>query len=151
MNGLKNKGFTLIEVIVYLSIVSIVSMIAIPSISYFQELKLKVDARNVASDIRYTKFLTIINGTEHKIVFQQDGYKIIDNTQKVIKSYILNKGVIFEDFELNRGPTKVNYMCYNINGDPTASGTLILTKTDGKKKMKLTIVPVTGRVSIIDV
>lgn len=145
---LQKKGFTLIEIIVCITIISVITVIAIPSINYFAGVKLDADARNLVNDIRYTKLLTLLNGYQHKIIFEQNGYQIIDNTQKAVKCYKFDKNTAFECDQLSRGSSKVNYMSYNIDGTPEACGTLILAQTGGRKKVKISILPVTGRVSI---
>lgn len=146
---MENKGFTLIEIIVTLTIIAVISAVCIPSISYMHELCLKSDANNLVADIRYTKTLTVINGYEHKITFDNNGYKIVNDTNAIIKSHSFSSSVIFEDNELSRGSSKVKYMSYNIDGTPQESGSIILANTNGKNKIKISIVPITGRVKIV--
>ena len=143
-----NKGLTLIELIVFVVILGIAAAIAIPSVSIVSDSALKADARNLISDIRYTKELCLNNIDEFKIVFRKGGYEVIDSSGSKIRSYAFQKGSFLEDYELNIGSRKVNYMSYNLDGRGTASGTLIISNAKGSKKMKISITPVTGRTAL---
>lgn len=142
---MKNKGFTLIEVLICFVIIAIAATIAIPSWKMIGDSALKADSRSLINDIRYVKEQTVNTHSEYKIVLYKDKYEINDSSQKIIKTYKFKRGVFLEDSELNRGPLKVNYMSYTTDGNASASGTLVISNIDGSSKMSITIVPVTGR------
>lgn len=47
------KGFTLLELVLVIFIISISAVIVIPSLSFFERTKIKSDAKKIASIIRY--------------------------------------------------------------------------------------------------
>lgn len=143
---MNKKGFTVIELIVGILLVGIFMGLAVTSVSFIKDSRFKNDGFNMLMNIRYTKDLSMIKGYQHKMVFNQDGYTIVDEYGETIKSYKFSKGVFFEDSELSRGPLKVNYISYNIDGSPEETGTLIISNSS--KKLRFSITPVTGRVSM---
>lgn len=146
---MNQKGFTLIEVLVYFIILGIISAISIPSFKIISESSFKADARSLVSDIRYTKDLTLNNGEDYKIFFSNDGYEIKSPTS-IVKTYKFQRGTKFEKYELNIGSKKVNYMEYTQDGRATASGSLILSDAGGVNKKRISITPVTGRVALLN-
>lgn len=146
---MNHKGFTLIEVLIYFIILGITYSIAIPSFKIISESSFKADVRNLVSDIRYTKDLTLNNGEDYKIYFSSDGYEIKGPTSTV-KSYKFQRGAKLVEYELNIGPRKVNYMEYTQNGRAATSGSLIFSDESGKNKRHISITPVTGRVALVN-
>lgn len=142
---MNNKGLTIIEFLVAFIIAGIVAGIAIPSLKFIGDMHLKGCARSLVTDIRYTKDLVVQKGEVHKIIFENGGYKIVDQANNIIKEYKFTKDVVLSDNQLNIGAKKVNYMSYKPDGTASVSGSLTISKADGSKKMNISIVPVTGR------
>lgn len=146
---MKIRGFTFIEIIVYLSIISIIAVVGIPSYRLVVKSKFNADVRNLVNDIRSIKDMTYIDGKEYKIEFSKDGYKIIDKYNAILREYKLNSGTYLKNYDLYKGSKKVNYMSYNLKGNAIASGTLIISNKNDSIQRKVSIVPVTGRVLLI--
>ena len=75
----RTRGFTLIELVLMISILGILAMLAIPEQSVLQEAKVRAAARRLVSDLRYAQSLTMASRTVHHVVFdtEQDRYAII--------------------------------------------------------------------------
>lgn len=140
-----HRGLTLIELLVYITIMGVVTSVAFFSIKAIQEIYFKVDARNLMTDIRYTKDLTVINGNEHRIIFSRNGYEVVNNVATVIKTYKFKPGVELS-WQLYQGGNQVNYMGYTMDGNASVSGSLTLLRGNSGMKARITIAPVTGRV-----
>lgn len=146
---MNNKGLTLIEVLVYFIILGVTYSIAMPSFRIISDSSFKADARSLVSDIRYTKDLTLNNGENYKIYFSSDGYEI-KSPISTVKSYRFQRGAKLDDYELNIGSRKVNYMEYTQEGRAAASGSLIFLGSGDSNKKRISITPVTGRVTLLD-
>lgn len=142
------QGLTLIEMVICIAILAVISGIAIPTYKIIYNAALKTEARNIVNDIRHIKDLTTINNIECKIIFNKDGYEILDSKANVLKKHKFEKGVFLEDNILNRGASQVNYMQYTQDGSASVSGSLIVSQADGRKKARVSITPVTGRAII---
>ncbi len=66
---MKNKGFTLIEVVMVIVIVGILAALAVPRFDSFYAAKLAGAVRKTASDIRYVQQIAISRHTNTRIVF----------------------------------------------------------------------------------
>ena len=71
MRYITNKnGFTLTELMVTMAIIGIAAGIAVPSyLSYVPHLRLNSAARDLMSDLRYTRSLAVGENKQYKVVF----------------------------------------------------------------------------------
>ena len=77
-----NRGFTLIEVLLVVMILSSLTAVAVPKLSnHYQNLRLETTVQQLLSDIRYVQQQSIITGCKHGIVFSlsKNCYYLIKN------------------------------------------------------------------------
>jgi prepilin-type N-terminal cleavage/methylation domain-containing protein len=72
------RGFTLVELVLLISILGILAVIAVPERSVFHEAKLRAAARRLVSDVRYAQSRTMASRTVHHVVFdpQHERYSV---------------------------------------------------------------------------
>ena len=75
---MKNRGFTVIEMVMVIVIVAILAMISLPKIDTIYSIKLQGAAKRALSDIRLTQQLSISQHENYKIIFNtgNDTYQV---------------------------------------------------------------------------
>ena len=75
----KDKGFTLIEMMVVIAIMAIVSAIAIPNFySYAAGMKLRSASRDLYSTLQNTRMKAIRQNTRWAVEFTASSYRVVD-------------------------------------------------------------------------
>ena len=82
-----NKGFTLVEILIVVVILSIAAMAAIPMFSSGADMQIRSAASMIASDLEYARSMAISRGQYYSVVFDKDteSYQIIDHDGNVIQ------------------------------------------------------------------
>ena len=137
----RKPGFTLIELILVLSIISILISTAFYGINNLRIFKEKHEVQRIVDDIRSTRTLAMKMRDKSKLEFSSIGYKqyIGEELQFEYEFEVLN--VILYPYE-NKS------FSFTKRGSPSyeGPGTLIL---GGKNKIyTITVAPVTGNVSL---
>ena len=159
------RGFTLVEVIIVVVILSIAAMMAIPMMSSAGSVQIRSAADAIAADLEYAKSMAISRQRMYSVVFDtsSESYQIQDDTGTVIKhpvkrgfDYIIdfkndNRMKKVDIFSVNFDSTaaiKFDYLGspYNGSGSPLNSGNITL-QADGSA-ITVTVEPVTGFISI---
>lgn len=75
ITNLRNKrGFTLTELMVVVALIGVAASLGVPSfVSSLPRIRLKGATRELASDIRYARSLSIANNIVHWVVFEKPG------------------------------------------------------------------------------
>jgi type IV fimbrial biogenesis protein FimT len=94
----KNRGFTLLEVVVVISIMSIIVTTAVPNFNgYFDKLKLNRTVNRLVANIYWTREQAIKTGQKWGIIFDSDTRKYLiikkEEPETVIKEINLTEGV----------------------------------------------------------
>lgn len=148
MNGnIKNirtkQGYTLIELIVVLALLSLLLSICVPSISIIGKFKEKEEIDSFRRDIVSTRNKAIMEGFAYNLKIEEpNNTYIITKDGKVIKEVEFAYWQVKNNFEKNSFkllPT----------GSPDQGGSIWLTNKKGKVT-KLTLVPVTGKVNVYE-
>ena len=66
---MRNRGFTLIEILVVLAIIGLISATVLPSLTSYFQVSLQSAAREIASTVKETYNSTIVSGKVHRIVY----------------------------------------------------------------------------------
>ena len=160
------NGFTLIEIIVVVVILSIAAMITVPMFTSASTVQLKTAANMIAADIEYAKSMSISRQKNHSVVFDvsNESYQIKDSDGNVISHPTNGSGVFTISFQSESRLSGVNItsaefdsndtLIFNYLGSPLNqsstplnSGQIILT-ADGRT-ITITVEPVTGYVTIL--
>jgi prepilin-type N-terminal cleavage/methylation domain-containing protein len=139
-----NNGFTLIEMVVTIAVISIVLAIAIPKFDMDMEYMGKM-ASEFAMDVRYVQ-------TEHMKTASSD-YEIkiynSTNTYEVRQNLNVEKVVQFKG-RFSIMYSNGNTISFTNHGTPVNAGTLTITDKKTMETKKISIVPGTGRTIILE-
>jgi prepilin-type N-terminal cleavage/methylation domain-containing protein len=138
------KGFTVTELIIVIVIVGIVLAVTLPRLGgadFFDRLRLRTTAHQIASDIRYTRRLSIAQ-EEHTIRFNFG-----QNTYRMYPTASAQDQVIKDIPPEIRGSGQ-NRFSFGRLGDPTRGGGRTVTLTSGSHQRAITVEEVTGAVLV---
>ena len=152
------RGFTLIELIIVVVIISIAALTAIPMMSSAAGMQIRSAANMITADLEYAKSMAISRGQNYSVRFDQntESYQVEDQGNSVIPhpvkkgfDYIVDFG---NDTRLNRVDiTGANFsgnpdVEFDSLGSPDSGGTVSLQA--GTTTMTITVEPITGYISI---
>jgi Tfp pilus assembly protein FimT len=151
-------GFTLVEIVIIVVIISIAALVAIPMMSSAASLQIRSAANMVSADLEYARSMAISMGQNYSVVFDKDAdsYKIVDPVGNVIQHPVKKGFNYVVDFQNESRLSRVDITIADFSGDqtivfdclgsPDSGGTVIL-QADGTTKT-VTVEPVTGFISI---
>lgn len=148
------KGVTLTELMVTVAIIGIAAGIAVPSyLSFVPHLRLNGAARDLISDLRYTRSLAVGENKQYKVVFDaaNESYTIrkADNTIVRTTDYKnpdQNYRGIEIDSVVDKNGTAITSVEFDFNGTAkTANGldnapaTITIKRSDGVETKKINV------------
>ncbi len=139
----KSKGYTLLELIITIAIISIIVSISIPKLK-LSTYNLKPSGTKLCQEIRNIRYISMTDNTLYNIILNKDSYYIRKGT-KIIKNATLDKNLILSD-NFNDLASEYSTVQFNHNGAPMYAGTIKIRDKNSGKYIEITIVPVTGRV-----
>lgn len=130
------KGFTLIEMIVVVSILSILTTIVLPNLSrWYASIKINGARRDLISDLRLIQQNTVTSQTNHSIQINaaQNKYSLVkkNDPDEIIKTVNLPEGITISALSLMPEVTEIEF---NAAGAPTAIGTITVSNYYGITK-----------------
>jgi prepilin-type N-terminal cleavage/methylation domain-containing protein len=150
-------GFTVVELLIVVVILSIVALTAVPMMSSAAGIQIRSAANMIAADVEYARSMAISHGRNFSVEFDKnaDSYRIVD-LNGVIQHPVKKGFTYVVDFRnesrLNRVDiTNANFGTYptvefDCLGSPVNGGTVNLQA--GTVSATITVEPVTGFVSI---
>jgi prepilin-type N-terminal cleavage/methylation domain-containing protein len=139
------KGFTLLELLAALAIVSLCAAVLWPNIQVHDRLKLETAARGLADDLRLIRQAAITGGEFCRIEFYRYSHYYELRLPGEKRNVYLPEGVDFGSVPSFKGdPPNVHF---NTLGHPSGGGTVTL-KTKKGDRLYVIVTPVTGRVRI---
>lgn len=153
------RGFTLIELVVTLLLISILAVSIWPRAPSSESITLNGRAEQLASDIRYVQTLSMTRGSRFCIVISGTGYELQTTSSNTCNSGAANRephaGGLAQPIPVcsscSLTATTVQFdglgAPANSTGTALASDTVITISDDGGTKT-VTISPVTGRVIV---
>jgi prepilin-type N-terminal cleavage/methylation domain-containing protein len=156
-NFLNNSGFTLIELMVVIVILSIAAFIAIPMMSSAGEIQVSSAADMIAADLEYAKSMAVSRQKSYKVIFDtaNESYRIEDANG--IISHPVNVGKIYEvNFKTDERVSQVDLASvnfasesrveFNYLGAPVNGG--YVTVVAGGKTVTVSVEAGTGYISV---
>lgn len=161
------RGFTLVELLIVIVIISIAALTAIPMMSSAAGMQIRSAANMLAADLEYAKSMAISRAQNFSVIFDvsAESYRIEDQYGNVLPhpvkkgfSYVIdfqNDGrldkvdIVSVDFDTT-SEVKFDYLGspYNGNIPPTPLNSGVITLQAGGTKTTVVVEPVTGYVSI---
>lgn len=132
------KGVTLIELLLVLAIISMIILITVPRIkttNYW----LKSNSKMLRDDIRYIRYMKMVEGKNCKILLGYDHYCVVENGRERKRVVIENDLKIVHNFYDGN-------VYFSHIGSPNQGGTIKIIDDKTNKYCEITIVPATGRV-----
>ncbi|MHC4507612.1 MAG: GspH/FimT family pseudopilin [Planctomycetota bacterium] len=152
------RGFTVVELLIVVVILSIVALTAIPMMSSAASIQIRSAANMIAADLEYARSMAISRGQNHSVVFDKtaDSYRIVDQVGTVIQHPVKKGFTYVVDFRNESRLNRVDITNASFNaaqtvtfdclGSPIDGGTVNLQA--GAITTTITVEPVTGFVSI---
>jgi len=142
-----NRGVTLLELILCISIIAIILSIPVFNIDVFLNLKEKNELKEFITDINYARNRSIIESARHSVFLNIDknSYTIYKHTSSMPK--IVKKKEFTHGIQLKSTNVRDKEIMFTQIGVPSHTGEVILKNRKGEKT-KITITPVTGRVNV---
>ncbi|MFA5784821.1 MAG: GspH/FimT family pseudopilin [Phycisphaerae bacterium] len=165
VQALRPRGFTLIEIMLVVVILSIAAMLAIPFAASGAASQLKAAATILAADLEYAKSMAISRGQDYWVEFNTstNSYSIKDASDTVITNPLTGKQYIINFSSDNRFSrvdiTSVNFdatgstVGFDYLGSPQHTGGDLngageITLSAGGSTLTVRIEPVTGYITI---
>lgn len=139
----RNKGYTLIELMVVVGIISLLLGIGINGLDYLIQLtKLNTAAGLLSSELKNIQSRAFYEGVYYKLQFMPslDKYRIYKQTELI-------DDTIFKDIDLFNSNFTDNKVYFYPNGVPSMGGTVTLKNKRGKI-LYVIMTPVTARVRV---
>lgn len=77
---LKRHAFTLIELLIVLTIIGIAALVVVPMVSSHGEMRLSAAARKVVADLQYAQNMAVASQRTYYIRFDEAGYDVARST-----------------------------------------------------------------------
>lgn len=145
---MNNKGYTLIELVVTISLVIIVTAIFVPKLNYNRSY-LKSISHELLYDLRHLKTNSMTrDDATYKMVISENMYYITKSTSESITPTTIKLVEIDPDFELFSNNS--NYIMFSYNGTPIYPTTIKITNKKTNEYKKITITVGIGRILLIE-
>lgn len=145
----RTKGFTLIELMVVVGIISLLLGLGINGLDYLiQWNKLNTAAALLSSELKNTQSRAFYEGVWYKIEFQTTfNWPTSSNKYKIFKESELYREIKLEGVELFKTNLTNDRVRFYPNGVPSMGGTITLKNRRGKV-LYVIMTPVTARVRV---
>jgi prepilin-type N-terminal cleavage/methylation domain-containing protein len=158
-------GFTLVELLIVIAIITIAALTAIPMMSSAASVQIRSAANMLTADLEYAKSMAISRAQYFSVVFDKntESYWIEDQDNNVIPhpvkkgfDYVINfqndsrlnkVDIVDVDFDAT-SEVKFDYLGSPYNGNSTPLNSGVISLQAGGTTTTVTVEPVTGFVSI---
>lgn len=154
-----HSGFTLVEIIIVVVILSIVALTAVPMMSSAASIQIRSAVNMIAADIEYARSMAISKGQYYSVRFDKDAdsYQIEDQSSTVIQHPVKTGSKYIVNFRTESRLSRVDItsvtfsgqiVTFDCLGSPNNTSTGSVTLQAGGVTATVNIEPVTGFVSI---
>lgn len=144
---MRPKGYTLIEIILVIALISIFLGIALPSTKILSYLKEDKELEEFRKDLLYCRNRAIIECTNYNVYLDYDNnsyYITSKGSKSIIKRKYFQHGIRYKKSYNSTSFT------FTSSGSPSSTGTIYLVNSR-KSEFELAVSPVTGRVRLTKV
>lgn len=115
------RGFTIIELMIVVVILSIAALTAIPMMSSASSMQIRSATNLIMADLEYAKSMAITRGQNYSVVFNvgTDSYQIEDQSGNVIPHPVKTGFNYVMSFPNDSRLSRVDITGVNFNGTPT--------------------------------
>ena len=152
------RGFTLVEIIIVVVILSIAAMITVPMMSSASSVQIRSATNLIAADLEYAKSMAISRGQNYSVVFDKsaNSYQIEDHDGNVIQHPVKKGFPYVMDFSSDKRLGKVDITDVDFNGASSVEFNCLGSPNDGGTitmnvegtAATVSVEPVTGYISI---
>lgn len=141
----KQQGYTLIEILIVLTLLSIIISIGTPSIKVIGRFEEKQEIKNLKRDILYARNNAILEGSIYQFeINHKKNFYSISNKNKTIKKIELAY------WDILSGNNFTSVIRFSPSGSPNKAGTFTLKNEKGYT-IELRISPVTGKLNVHEI
>jgi prepilin-type N-terminal cleavage/methylation domain-containing protein len=152
------RGFTVIEILIVMVIITIAALTAVPMMSSASSVQIRSAASMIAADLEYAKSMAISRGQNYSVLFDQnaDSYQLEDQNNNVIQHPVKKGFDYIVDFQSDTRLNRVDITGANFSGNsdvefdsmgsPDSGGTVSLQA--GGTTVTIMVEPITGYISI---
>jgi len=151
--GVRNKGFSLIEVVVVLTIISLSVALVMPSLSRFsRSIELKAVAKKVSAILRYYRSEAVNKGQVYQVLFDSDLKEVrvqsIDSASPPVKTYPLPEGIHLKEVKVESPEYDSDIPAIEFYPSGGSNGGTIILDGQGGIGYKIRVHFLTGSVEI---
>lgn len=124
------KAFTIIELLISISIIGILSLISLPVYkTLLPNINLNSVTRDVASDLRYAQQMSVTEQINYSVIFDKDfnRYSIKKETGEIVRSETLRNDVKINSVDM----PEANQVVFNATGAATQTGSISFINLKG--------------------
>lgn len=141
-----SKGFTLLELIMVICIISIVSCVVILNGNVLSNHKEKKELKELINDLNYTRNNAIIESKKYILTFiPNKNYYLIHKVEN--KEIIVKKKEFTNGIKILKTSLKGDKIIFNSTGAPSNAGTINLENSKGEE-IEITIGVATGKIRV---
>lgn len=156
----KSRGFTLVEILVTLTVIGIAAGIVVPSLLSSESLVIQAATRSIVADILTAQNEAVAHEAARVVVFNvpNNSYELTDGNGNVLTTPWTDGGSGKDVMNLSNDPrfqgvhlVKADFggsssLRFGVLGSPTSGGTVDLSFNQWK--YQITVAPFTGRVTV---
>jgi general secretion pathway protein H len=147
MNGYRDSGFTLLEIMVVLIVIALVMATALPSISRgATALHLRTAGRDILNTFRYAREKAVTEQTRMKVVVDREKQQLMltDNFGDGARTFILPKDIRIQRIALAGNEIMDGFMVVRFLPNGSCDNSEVLLQTDKGPWLKVLTDPITG-------
>ncbi|MFO3716863.1 Tfp pilus assembly protein FimT/FimU [Anaerococcus sp. ENR1011] len=126
---MKKRGFTLIELIAVLAIMSICIGIGVFRLNIIDRLKASNEIQTMINDINFAKMKALSTGRPYNLILTKDAY-VIKPLGEESKDQIIQKDLTYLDIGFNEN-NFAKTITYTASGSVNNAGTVFIKRKDG--------------------
>ncbi|GEM_PF-751932 len=142
-----DKGFTLLELLVVMTIIGMMAVLIIPNLRSGQATLLRAQVREAVAVLKYARRSAIVEGKQKTVTFHE-GKDVDNSVSKTKPGHWVSRGATLqwgeEDSDTNSDTANYQITFYPEGGN--SGGVLILSYL--KYKTKITVNPMTGKIEL---